>query len=242
MAGIETIVRFTRSSVPSAKSVTIYKDPAADSQYAKTINLALNEKLILDAAVVTAMGPTGGKRTFYRIIAPKNIGWYIPTGSVSANPTNVSEPQKTETKKNPGEDTKTSAPNKVTGPATSADIELMALTVGNDLKAKYGENADKVIDREKNIDARNFIESTPAFASQVIDTEYCVAIDAFTNAFGSPFLFSNDTDPCYFHINNEGDYKVKNNVGRTMLSTLYSTPAVFSIGSEMDSSRNRIPK
>lgn len=54
------------------------------------------------------------------------------------------------------------------------------------------------------------------------------AIADFTNAFGSPFLYSNDTDPCYYFDNKDLDSS-KPAVGHTMLSTIYSSPAIFSI-------------
>ena len=54
-----------------------------------------------------------------------------------------------------------------------------------------------------------------------------MAISDFTNAFGAPFLFSNDTDPCYY----KADYNKADEtfVGHTMMRTMYSSPAVFSI-------------
>lgn len=47
------------------------------------------------------------------------------------------------------------------------------------------------------------------------------------NAFGAPFTFLNSTDPCYYA--GDSDIGDTPKIGRSMLSTIYSNPAVFSI-------------
>lgn len=49
----------------------------------------------------------------------------------------------------------------------------------------------------------------------------------YTNMFGAPFLFLDETDPCYF--NDEMDGAKIPKVGRVMMNTMYSAPDCFSI-------------
>lgn len=52
-------------------------------------------------------------------------------------------------------------------------------------------------------------------------------IAKFFNSYGSPFLYLQETDPCYYNRNEAGSGVPL--VGRASLSTVYSNPAIFSI-------------
>ena len=214
---------------PSNRTVRL----GTDTSFKTYIEIPPNVKLTVRNTLVKGIG--------YLITEGQYAGYYINQGDTKVNPTVYPDPpKKEETKKNPGEDTQTSAPsekpakNDETNYAYEAYLRTHPNATESDkAKAKATIDAEakkyKPVISEAYAEKRNELESTPVFFAQNVNKGYSEAIDAFTNAFGSPFLFTNDTDPCYFHKDNESDYSAKISVGRTMLSTLYSTPAVFSI-------------
>ena len=175
-----------------------------------------NPSVLIDGSKIQVYESNYGNG-FKKIVGGSYDGWYIQGSFLSSSAPPIPDPPpEIETKNSGGND---AGEGDVGGSGTDTSSATNVSGSGNTSPSPKNDNYS----------FKNTLEMEAPVTGNEINESYSEALAGFRNAFGSPFLYSNDTDPCYYRTSDNYNTKNGGAVGHTMMSTMYSTPAVFSI-------------
>lgn len=230
------VKRYVNSERTHTNTVPVYKD-YNNTRIANPSMLRHGQDIKVYPAIVG--------NGWNRIASGTYAGWYVQSVYLTTSPPKDEEEEKgeDESKKttNPGVGTGSEPSNFtksiITGLESAKKVieESEAFQALKDATQKAYQEQEKFKASIKDASDTEFVPNDQLYNFRTIagkyeefSDSYQMAIGDFTNAFGSPFLYSNDTDPCYYgdSASTKGSTP---HIGHTMMSTIYSSPAVFSI-------------